>query len=222
VRNGHTLIVGRSGSGKTSLARALIDRTARAIVLDREHEYDVPAAIITYDYAEAAAAICSRRWQPFVVIYRPELEGDYLRLLRLAEHVQAVEPHGPLAIYLEEASCYSHTHDVADVVRGIYNRGRHRRISIVSTVQVDTDVHRVMRRNSAYTVTLAQNQLTTELGSKFRPADVQRLVPLESENRPIAEPVQGRHFLVYPAGVSLYDRWEELHGYICTPARRQA
>lgn len=218
MKNGHTLIVGRSGSGKTTLVRALLERTARAIVLDREHEYDLPSAIYAYEFREASAALLRMRWQPFVIVYRPELEGDYIRLLQLVEHIQAVEPHGPAVIYLEEASRYSDAYAVDDTIRDIFNRGRHRRISICTTVQVDTDVHRVMRRNSHLIVTLAQNRLTAELAGQFAAADVQRLVPLDSERRRIHEPIQGRHFLVYPPGIDLYERWESLHGYICEPA----
>ena len=127
MKNGHTLIVGRSGSGKTALVRALIRRTARAIVLDRQFEYDVPAdeAIYAYNFREAAAAFLQCRWQPFVLIFRPELEGDYLRLLELAEHVQATEPHGPLVLILEEAGAYADTYSIDETVRQLLNRGRH-------------------------------------------------------------------------------------------------
>ena len=214
MTNGHTLIVGRSGAGKTALVRALIPLTARAIVLDREIEYDgIEGAIYSENFRDAAGAFLDLRARPFVIVFRPDLESDYTRLLQLAEHVQAIEPHGPLVVFMEEATAYSDTWSIDDTFRDLYNLGRKRRISLCSTVQVDTDVHRVTRYNSNLIVTLAQNQLTGPLANKFRASEVQSLVALDSETRRV-ELQQGRHFLVYPPGVDLFSTWENLHGYL--------
>lgn len=214
MRTGHTLIVGRTGSGKTAVARALIRRSARAIVLDREHEYDIDGADTAYSFAEAADILLERRHGEFVLVFRPDLEGDYIRMLLLASHVQSTEPHGPLVIVIEEASHYSDTYNVEGIVRELYNAGRRRRITMVSVIQVDTDIHRVSRRNSRIIVSMAQNWLTGEMQSKFDLETVQQLRPLELERQWIPEPVQNVHFAVYPPAIDLYAWWAEMHGYL--------
>lgn len=212
-RNLHTLIAGRTGSGKTTLARALLRYTCRAIVLDREWEYEIDGARVAYSMRDIADALSDPafRWGEFVLVCRPERDGDYLRTLQLAEHMQRAEPHGPLVIVMEEASRYGTTHGIDETVRQLYNAGRHRRISVLTIIQKDTDIHPITRHNSRLIVSMAQTKLSGDMQSYFDPAAVARIVSLETEYTP--EPKQGRHFLVYPA-VDLYTAWADSHGYV--------
>lgn len=215
MRNCHALVLGRTGTGKTTLSKALVRLTARCIVLDRKWDYDgIPGAVECYNFAEAARELLARRWGEFCILYRPEIESDYDRLLQLARHIQRTEPHGPLVVVLEEAAMYGNASGVDETIRQLYNAGRHERISVLTIVQVDTDFHRVSRYNSELIITLYQHKLSGDMQSMFNLDDVKALKSLKAPGEYTPEPVQGRHFLVYPDNVDVYDYWLETHGYI--------
>lgn len=214
MRNLHTLIVGRTGSGKTTLARALVRMAARVVVLDRKMEYDTRESIACYSFAEFADTFMSLRFGAFCISFRPSLESDYGRAMTLVRAVQRSEPHGPLVLTLEEASNYGNQSGVDENVRQLYNAGRHERISMLSIVQVDTDFHRVARYGSEIVCTFYQHKLSGDMQSMFKLDDVMQLTSLKHDYT--EWPEQGRHFLTYPDDIDLYEQWADAHNFILT------
>jgi len=217
--------VGRSGSGKTLMVRALLGISARSIVGDPLFEYDEndgadPArSYVVYDLESAVETFLRVRREPFTLIFRHREPAEYLALLEVAEHSQRTEPLGPLVIATEEASRYSETHEIPDVLRKLYNAGRHYRISLLTVIQVDTDIHRVTRRNSQVIVSFAQNGQSADMRKYFRWDEIEALTPMDApgEFQRYGEPVQGRHFAVYPPmHGDFYEWWQEQHGHIFT------
>lgn len=223
MQNLHTLVAGRTGSGKTLLAKALILLTARAVVFDRLHEYNLPRAFVAYSLQEAVNHFLTNRAGFLRLVCRFEEPEDYLQLLELVEHTQRVEPLGPIVVLLEEASQYSETHVIDERIRRVYNAGRHLRISLLTVIQVDTDIHRVTRRNSQVIVSCAQNGLSVDMQRYFNWYEVEAITPLSAQGvaarlprtsagEPM--PVQDFNYLVYPDHIDLYETWWQAHGFI--------
>lgn len=183
-------------------------------MFDRKQEYDLPGALYAYTLPEAADAFCARRWQPFRIVFRPRDPADYFALLELLMYTQDVEPHGPLVVIAEEFSAYSETYTIDPLFREAFNAGRHLRLSIVTVIQSDTDVHRVTRTNAEIIVTMAQNRLSVDMAKHFDWNQVARLRSLRDGWT--AEPEQGLHFLASP-DVDLYDEWCDVQGVLYRP-----
>lgn len=212
MRNLNTLIVGRTGSGKTTLVKALILLTARVIVLDRKMEYEFPDAFIAYTLEDAIDFLLVNRWKPFKLIFRPTNPEDYFELMVFAENMQKVEPHGPLVIVMEEASAYSTTNNIDPIVLELYNAGRHRRISLLTVIQRDTSIHPITRTNSEVIVSMSQTKLSGDMQGYFGNDVVEALVSVKQDYTDT--PIQDHHFAVYPPDTDLYETWIDHHGYI--------
>ena len=188
--------------------------SARVIVLDRKLEYELDGAVYAYSLAEAVNAFCALRWQRFCLIVRLREPNEYTALLEVIMHAQDVEPHGPVVVVAEEFSAYSETQTIHPVFRDAFNQGRHLRLSLVTVIQLDTDVHRVTRGNAGIIVSMAQNRLSNDLAKHFRFDDVARLVSLDK--RYSAEPEQDVNFVCSP-DVDLYAEWSEVQGVLYVP-----
>ena len=220
--NQHTLLVGRTGSGKSTLAKILADRyTARAVVLDQQHEYELNGAVVCYELRQAMREFLRLRWQPFKLVFRPRDPDDFMRLVELVQAAQQTEPHGPLVIFAEEASRYSETNTIDPVLRGLYNEGRHDRISVCAVIQVDTDIHRVTRHNSQVIVSFAQQKLSGDMQRYFDAGVIEQLRALDTLSARIDEPEQDVHFAVYPPHIDFYARWIDVHGWIAQPETQE-
>lgn len=216
ARNLHTLIVGPSSSGKTLLARQLIGLAARVVVCDREHEYNgIRRAHYAYTLRDACTLFLALRWEFFCLVVQLEDDEEYLKLLELLEYTQRTEPAGPLVIVLEEASHYGNINTIAPIVRDLYNKGRHRRISLLSIVQVDTDLHRVARSNSRIIVAMKSHKLSGDMRNWFEPEDVAGLSSPAENFTP--QLVQGRHYLVHPPGIELVPAWRAAQAWLWRP-----
>lgn len=183
-------------------------------MLDRKVEYDLDGAVYAYTLREAVELFCALRWQAFVLVVRLREPAEYPPLLEVIMHAQDVEPHGPVVVIAEEFSAYSETQSIDPVFRDAFNAGRHLRLSLVTVIQLDTDVHRVTRGNAGVIVSLAQNRLSNDLSRHFRYEDVAALVPLDKAYTP--EPEQDTHFLCSP-DVDLYAEWTEIQGVLYVP-----
>lgn len=214
MRNLHTLIVGRTGSGKTTLARALIELTARAVIFDRKHEYNVPKGQIVESLPDAVAALFKAQGGFLRLVFRPRDPDDYMALLQVVMDYQEENAglFGPIVVVMEEASAYSETHSIHPTIRTAYNQGRHISLSLMTVIQIDTDIHRVTRGNSEVIVSMAQNRMSADMQRYFRWEEIANLQTLRE--RYVFPPKQGTHFITYPPEMDLYMEWWTTHGYI--------
>lgn len=210
----HTLIAGMTGCGKTTLVRYLLSLTARAIVFDPELEYDVPGAVTVDDLPAAMDAFERLRFRDFILIFRGENVEDFVLLLDLVMHSQETEPLGPILIVAEEASLFSTTLKMDETVHRIYNRGRKRRVSLLTVIQMDSDIHRVSKANSKVIVCMQANQVSVNFERYFKYEQIAGLHSVLENGVYTAKPVQGKHFLVYPPSVDLYAEWVRVFGFI--------
>lgn len=223
MKNANLLIGGATGSGKSSLTRALIPLSARVIVLDPMDEYE--GDFVALDFDEASEFFLQNRWNEFSLVLRAGQEEQY-GLLELAFHTQSVEPHGPLVVVMEEATEHSSTWGISGTVQKYYTKGRHARISTITIVQQDTDINRITKHSAAAVVGFWQNYLSSNWERFFSWEDIQNLKRMEDDDEFLSaaaksgdySPEQGRHFLVSPDVISdIYEWWWSRHGYLGKP-----
>lgn len=208
AQNSHVLLVGQPGSGKSTLAREFVRRAWRCVVFDPVDDYDDQrigrACTIAYGVPTAIRHLRERRDEPDVLIFRPEADDpslDYAYLLAAIERIQREPDAEPVAVVIDESGLVGDTYEILPNLRRLYNLGRRWRIGIISIAQVDTDIHRVTRRNAQVVVCLRQTAVGTELRRWFgaRPAELEMLTPG-------VRPQAGRHYLCYP-DVDLWTWW---------------
>ncbi|MFW6198663.1 MAG: hypothetical protein ACOC5E_02445 [Acidobacteriota bacterium] len=213
-RSANVLVTGKKESGKTTLARELLRHTRRAVVLDRlGHDYpEVPAADTFEEFAGAYRHV---RGDPaFQLRLTDHRTGAHLAAMRLVSRLQEREELPPVGLFMEEASFYSSTGDLPDVVDAVSSKGRHWRISTVVVTQRATQVHPLLFDNSDLVVTFRLRsfpQKIRELWPREELEEIKRLEEIGPDDYrhgpPV--PVKGTHYLVDPPEVDVLERWRE-------------
>jgi len=131
------LIFGKRGSGKSYLAKKLIENENRLVIFDTLSEYN--SGVVFDDY-KAFAEFWLRIYQhPFRLIYRP-LNPD-AEIDNVAELVFSL---GQVCFIVEEIDCYCSAYQISDHFAHIVQRGRHRDITLIGITQRPYGIHRLL------------------------------------------------------------------------------
>lgn len=216
MSHAHYLVVGTSGSGKTSIARQLLQLTPRAVVVDPQGDYGADPGVETFPtFAAWSAAFLERHesdaWR---LAYSPKVgpaaDGGFRAVMALTYRARMMlrdrdgcEP-APVGVFLEEASIYSDANSAPAELDWLVRAGRKAGISTVNVVQADVDIAKTVRRNMTATIAFRSHRPGTELRRSFDPSELAGLDTLFGPGGPA---VEGTHYLVDPPGVDPYQDW---------------
>lgn len=131
------LIFGKRGSGKSYLAKKLIENERRMIIFDTLSEYT--DGVIFDNYKKFLQFWSHVYRDSFRLIYRPikpqEHIDDIARLVHLA---------GDITFVVEEIDCYCTAHQITDQFAHVIQRGRHSNITLVGITQRPYGIHRLL------------------------------------------------------------------------------
>lgn len=133
------VIIGKRGSGKSYLARSLIQAEPRLLIFDTMGEY-VEGVVFDAEEIERFRAFWKATYRRnFRLVYRPlvpEREID-----ELAELVYLL---GNMTFVVEEVDCYCTPYQISDPFAHIIQRGRHKNITLIAVTQRPYGIHRLL------------------------------------------------------------------------------
>jgi hypothetical protein len=201
------MVMGMTGSWKTSLARYLLKITPRAFVFDPADDYDDGA--IFYDQKTASDFYLENAERDYHLIYRGDQE-TFLAWLDVIYQSQRYMNLKPVGVFMEESSFYSTSHTIPKALDTIYTKGRRQRISVITVVQRDTQIHPLIRAQSPLWITMRQRKFSTDTKELFTSDELDRIPKLETFTPLLGAPIEGKHYIPDQPNFPLVESWSSL------------
>lgn len=137
------LIIGKRGSGKSVLAKHLIEQESRLVIFDIMSEYEQG---VTFDDDDVPCLVAFWRQVykgSFRIVYRPidpKAEIDWL--------AEAVYVLGNVTFVVEEIDSVCTSYDMPWTMRQIIQRGRHKNIQLIGVTPAPYGIHRDLTRQA--------------------------------------------------------------------------
>jgi len=187
-------VLGQKGAGKTTYARWLLERTPRAVVVDRFLEY--PGAV-TGKFNDAVDYLAANWRGPFRLVVRFTDDLHHRELFRFLAVTARRCPTLPIGLVIEEADFFCRPTFIEPTLDALYRYGRHYRLNLLSVARGDTDLHRAALQASDCLVVFRSRKFSGDMRERFAGAELQAVQRLESLV-PGAVPEKGRHYLTFP------------------------
>lgn len=202
--NCNVLILGRTGSGKTTFARSLLALAPRAIVLDfmRDPMWDGIGTVF-FDFRSFTDFYREYYAADFQAVFRSMNRESYFALFDVVFEFQRAYDPGPIAFFVEESTLFSGSHMVDENFEKVVVMGRREKISVISIAQRDTQINPIIRANSFHTVTLNQKKFSTDMKDIFSGAELDQILALKVLT-PLDSPTYAVHYITDPPGVDIH------------------
>jgi DNA helicase HerA-like ATPase len=132
------VILGRTGSGKTTLARMLVGSYRTLVAIDPKHRLELPGTVTVYGSAEFRNTWPQRGRR---VILRPSLEDDGELWNDVDETLARVFRYQRTAVLIDESVDIATKTRIVPAYRRIIRLGRERMIPVYSCSQRPVDLH---------------------------------------------------------------------------------
>lgn len=160
-----TLIVGRKGCGKSTVARAEVSERHRRIYIDPMFEHGAEGVVVR-DYRSLVAYLRQRRHLSYSVVLQTMSESEMIAAIALATWGEPTNPPLPGVTYIvDECDRLCSPTSVPEPLKNLANYGRHFQASAVF-------IARRAKRMPTDFRALADRML---IGETFEPGDVDAL-----------------------------------------------
>jgi hypothetical protein len=141
-----TLIFGKKGGGKSTLARKLALAYPRRIYLDPM--FEVRDGVIVKSYKDAVAFLHKVHGSPrFSIVLRTMDPEEELKIVALLTHGDPEHPVLPnTLLVMEELDRLCSAHDIPDPLWRLANLGRHFSVSFIGVARSPKSIHGDFRR----------------------------------------------------------------------------
>lgn len=133
------LIFGKRGSGKSYLAKKLLEVEPRLVVFDTMSEYENGIVFGVENYEEYLIFWRQVYRDRFRIIYRPIKPAEEIE--QIGELVYVL---GNCCFLIEEIDCYCSPYQISDNFAAIIQRGRHKNIKLIGITQRPFGIHRLL------------------------------------------------------------------------------
>lgn len=156
-RNLVITVLGRKGSGKTTLVKKLLTEFARVVIVDTNREYTDEVAVVVSKLDDALAYLEDVAKRPkdeaFSVAYIPaEIPEDALDFLKVVFTLENV------LVVVDEAHMYCSAHTAPQEILKLVRLGRHRELSQVYVSQRPSTIPRDVTAQSDLIVSFQQHE----------------------------------------------------------------
>ena len=152
MKSNITIIFGRRGSGKTTLAKELVNQEDRLIVFDTLSEYDGKGVLIT-DIFDLASYIKKNHTKNFRIIFCPlDLTNNFDYI---CEFIYLI---GNLTFVIEEVDAFCSPFSNPIPFQKIIRYGRHKNISITTTTRRPAEMSRLLSSQANRIISFVQHE----------------------------------------------------------------
>lgn len=137
-------ILGRSGCGKSYLAKRIQSMWPRRIIIDSLNEYTEGDVVHTFDeFGEKLKILKNSNSKEFVLVFKFDPES-HVNDMEFNEIMRCAYYFGNVQVVIEEVQLYSTTHSIPHWLKSSLLTGRHQNMSILVTSQRPGEVHKTI------------------------------------------------------------------------------
>ena len=143
-------ILGKKGSGKTTLAKRIITRLDRVIVLDEFRDY--VECLPVKNINDLTYIVRQLDTVKFKIAYQADNQDETDNFLEVINYVNNY------TLVIEEVDLYANSHDIHKEILSLLKYGRHFNRSLIYISRSPFEIHRYLTRQSDFIISFMQTE----------------------------------------------------------------